>query len=32
LALQNNNPQTTSTTATTITLLFSANIPPHLER
>jgi hypothetical protein len=32
LALQNNNAQITSTTATTITPLFSANIPPHLER
>jgi len=31
-ALQNNNAQTTSTAATTITALFSANIPPHLER
>jgi hypothetical protein len=32
LALQNNNAQITSTAATTITPLFSANIPPHLER
>jgi hypothetical protein len=32
LALQNNNAQITSITATTITPLFSANIPPHLER
>jgi hypothetical protein len=30
-AIDNNNPQIT-TTATTITTLFSANIPPHLER
>jgi flagellar biosynthesis/type III secretory pathway M-ring protein FliF/YscJ len=30
-AVLNNNAQTTST-ATTITTLFSANIPPHLER
>jgi hypothetical protein len=32
LALQNNNAPITSTTATTIRPLFSANIPPHLER
>jgi hypothetical protein len=32
VALQNNNVQITSTTATTIPALFSANIPPHLER
>ncbi len=32
LALQNNNAQITSTTATIITPLFSPNIPPHLER
>ena len=31
LRLQNNNAQITSATATTTTLLFSANIPPHLE-
>jgi hypothetical protein len=31
-ALQNNNPQTISITAATITTLFSANILPHLER
>lgn len=32
VALQNNNAQITNTTATTTTPLFSANIPPHLER
>jgi hypothetical protein len=32
LALQNNNAHITSTTATTIQLLFSANISPHLDR
>ncbi len=32
VALQNNNAQITNTTATTITALFSRNIPPHLER
>ena len=30
--LQNNNTQTTSTTATTIPTLFPENIPSHLER
>ena len=34
VALQNNNayPQIASNTVTTITTLFSANIPSHLER
>jgi hypothetical protein len=32
LALQSNNAQITSTAATTITPLFSANTPLHLER
>src|ERR1035437_1385905 len=32
LALLSNNPQVSSTTATTIIPLFSANIPPHLDR
>ena len=32
VALQNSNAQITITTATTITVLFSANIPLHLER
>jgi hypothetical protein len=31
-ALQNSNPQTISTATATITTLFSATIPPHLER
>lgn len=32
VALQNNNAQLTTTTSATITTLFPANIPTHLER
>ena len=32
VALHNNNPKIASTTATTITILFPANTPLHLER
>ena len=32
LALQNNNPQITSSVVATSTPFFSANTPPHLER